>query len=335
MADINGDGGDNTLEGPNGNSDDTINGGGGNDTIDGQGGDDTLNGDAGDDTVSGGPGADTLTGGDGEDTLIGEAGDDTLDGGADDDTLYGGNENPSENSPGDDTFVFHFTLEEGQGTTTTFSLAPPGANADWKAWENYNARLDWFFNHGGLEELIAQGYDFGGTAAQLHAQWSAYISALSVLTAQIISGKKALNTNGNDTLIHDLADNLSLYSSLSAASDDGQTTTAAFWKFAAITGTYTEAAATITSVDGNDVIHGFGFNKDTLQFDTDTDAQLTQAEFLSLFSVTMIDEDGDLVLDDAVISNGAGWSVTLLGVVADGMTQGQLETAIYNVIDWV
>jgi hypothetical protein len=326
--------GDDILEGENGNVVDVIDGLGGNDTIDGKGGADELSGGDGDDTINGGPGADTISGGDGEDTLIGEAGDDTIDGGADDDTLYGGNENPSENSPGDDTFVFHFTLEEGQGTTTTFSLAPPGANADWKAWENYNARLWWFFEDGGLQALVDQGYDFGDAVA-LQAAWDEYISTLTLAEVQVISGKKALNTNGNDTLIHDIQNNLDLWEELSGAGSSNQTTSAAFWKFDAITGTYTEAAATITSVDGNDVIHGFGFNKDTLQFDTDTDAQLTQAEFLSMFSVTMIDEDGDLVLDDAVISNGAGWSVTLLGVVADGMTQGQLETAIYNVIDWV
>jgi Ca2+-binding RTX toxin-like protein len=49
-----------------------------------------LNGDAGNDTLEGGNGFDLLNGGDGDDRLEGNAGNDTLDGGAGNDVLRGG-----------------------------------------------------------------------------------------------------------------------------------------------------------------------------------------------------------------------------------------------------
>ena len=88
MATINGDIGDNTLDGTN--SDDVINGDAGNDTLNGNDGNDDLNGDEGNDLLNGGLGNDDLRGGAGNDTLNGDAGNDTLDGGFGDDTLNGG-----------------------------------------------------------------------------------------------------------------------------------------------------------------------------------------------------------------------------------------------------
>lgn len=76
MADINGTGGDDSLDGTSG--DDEIFGGGGNDTLRGQVGNDYLEGGDGSDNLDGGAGNDELVGGNGNDTLEGGGGNDTL-----------------------------------------------------------------------------------------------------------------------------------------------------------------------------------------------------------------------------------------------------------------
>ena len=70
MAVINGDGGDNTLDGTP--DDDTINGGGGNDTINGEGGHNTLNGGTGDDLLISNGSFDAIDGGQGNDFWHGD-----------------------------------------------------------------------------------------------------------------------------------------------------------------------------------------------------------------------------------------------------------------------
>ncbi|MGD9535623.1 MAG: choice-of-anchor I family protein [Alphaproteobacteria bacterium] len=103
---IQGDGGNNVINGKIGSKtilagggddnvnagigDDLVLGGDGNDRLNGGIGNDTLNGDAGNDVLDGGIGNDTLNGGTGNDTLDGGVGDDVLDGGADNDILRGG-----------------------------------------------------------------------------------------------------------------------------------------------------------------------------------------------------------------------------------------------------
>ncbi len=88
MADIEGTGGNNTLDGTT--SSDTIKGFAGNDTLNGGRGRDRLEGGLGNDTLNGGDDDDGLYGGPGTDVLDGGFGDDVLDGGAGADTLDGG-----------------------------------------------------------------------------------------------------------------------------------------------------------------------------------------------------------------------------------------------------
>ncbi|NQV25154.1 MAG: hypothetical protein HQ518_12390, partial [Rhodopirellula sp.] len=88
---INGEGGDDTLIGSNG--DDFINGGAGNDTLSGNGGNDSMLGGAGSDSIDGGSANDTLAGNGGNDTLNGGTGLDSIDGGSGNDILDGGDDN--------------------------------------------------------------------------------------------------------------------------------------------------------------------------------------------------------------------------------------------------
>ncbi len=103
---IDGNGGNNILNGGNGGEkfrgndgndfiiagagDDIADGSDGNDRINGNNGDDELNGEDGNDRLNGGGGDDELNGGDDNDRLSGSSGDDDLNGDAGDDTLNGG-----------------------------------------------------------------------------------------------------------------------------------------------------------------------------------------------------------------------------------------------------
>jgi len=86
---INGLGGDDDLSGGNGNDD--IDGGSGDDDIDGGNGNDEIDGGTGNDDIDGGNGNDEIHGGDGNDVLYGGNGVDTLNGGAGNDRLFGEN----------------------------------------------------------------------------------------------------------------------------------------------------------------------------------------------------------------------------------------------------
>lgn len=85
---LNGDDGDNQIQGLGGH--DTLNGGGGRDQLWGDDGDDVLNGGGGRDRLWGGMGEDHLQGGKAADQLWGQAGGDVLKGGGGRDRLYGG-----------------------------------------------------------------------------------------------------------------------------------------------------------------------------------------------------------------------------------------------------
>jgi Ca2+-binding RTX toxin-like protein len=81
------------------------------------------------------------------DTLSGAGGADILIGGAGNDTLVGSSINAQQSTiVGDgtvDAFAFDFTVTQGAAGSTdeVFSLGPPSANANWKAWEQYEGRL--------------------------------------------------------------------------------------------------------------------------------------------------------------------------------------------------
>ncbi len=98
-ADVQGDGGADTITGSGATTnEDSLSGEGDNDTISGLAGADYISGGAGDDTCIGGDGDDVidgnvandiLIGGDGDDTLTGDYGDDKMQGGDGVDTMYG------------------------------------------------------------------------------------------------------------------------------------------------------------------------------------------------------------------------------------------------------
>lgn len=115
MADIDGDGSDNTINGTTGS--DNIEGKGGQDTLDGNGGSDIVSGGDGDDNIDGGAGNDIVFGGDGNDVITGGSGDDIIVGGRGDDTMSAGNGSTT------DTFV----IRDGDGhdTITDFDAFEP------------------------------------------------------------------------------------------------------------------------------------------------------------------------------------------------------------------
>ena len=99
---VNGQGGDDTIQGQNGIASLThltINGGNGNDTIGGGDGDDTLLGGNGNDTIDGNRGSDVAFGGAGNDTFVWDPGDgsDTLEGQGGNDALNFNGSNAAEN----------------------------------------------------------------------------------------------------------------------------------------------------------------------------------------------------------------------------------------------
>ena len=91
------------IEGDDGNN--TLNGGSGSDTISGKGGNDSIDGGFGNDTIYGGDGDDTITGGGGQDSIVGGRGNDTMSAG---------------NSSTTDTFV----IRDGDGSDTILDFDP-------------------------------------------------------------------------------------------------------------------------------------------------------------------------------------------------------------------
>ena len=193
---------------------------------------------------------------------------------------------------GSDVFVFRFdkqvVTDPGQDIVVdTFSLTAPGANADWKAWENYENRLKTFFDGdssatNSYAYLKAHGYAFGFSDAQFGAMKTAYDKSLAGQfddptddghsyqyianpnAPTLSSGKnKIANTNGNDVTNHQIDNNLTLATSL------GHTGKAAFITFGDLSGTLTEhipgsESTVVSSTDGHDQILDFDVNSDHL-----------------------------------------------------------------------
>ena len=97
----------------------------------------TINGDAGNDVINGtaatvafkafgGDGTDTITGGAGNDEIRGNVGDDSLIGGAGQDSIYGGEGNDTINSVG----TGYFNIEAGTGNDTVYA-DNTGGKATW------------------------------------------------------------------------------------------------------------------------------------------------------------------------------------------------------------
>ncbi|MFN6537616.1 MAG: beta strand repeat-containing protein [Nostoc sp. EkiNYC01] len=123
------------------NSNDVINGQGGDDTIDGKSGNDILRGGAGNDTLDGGMGNDTLIGGVGNDILDGGTGNDTLIGGVGNDTLDGGTGDDSLNASGStgDNLLFGDDGNDSlniSGFYRVFGLVFPSSSSDSRSFGN-------------------------------------------------------------------------------------------------------------------------------------------------------------------------------------------------------
>jgi Ca2+-binding RTX toxin-like protein len=150
------------------------------------------------------------------DVLIGNAGNDTLKGGT-----------------GDDLFAFKFEFHEAwdeivpatsHEETLTFSLGAPSANADWKAWEEYEGRLMKFFGGdetvgGSYANLFADGWTFSAEVAAQNAAWDAHIATNPNGPTDVLAGfslvtlvaPKTSNTKGQDVpKNHDQTNNVEL-----------------------------------------------------------------------------------------------------------------------------
>jgi hypothetical protein len=154
---------------------------------------------------------DTLTGATSNDIVVGGHGSDVLVGGAGDDLLIGDHLDAEGNIVGDPAVVV--TLAE--------AISPPGDNANWKAWENYQNRLEAFF-----DDLDPAGaYKLNGvevTGQELLDAWTDYQDSLSIDDVHVITGKKIENTNGNDTANHDITDNFDLWEELTGSDDQAE-----------------------------------------------------------------------------------------------------------------
>lgn len=208
---------------------------------------------------------------------------------------------------GSDVFVFRFdtnvVTDPGQDVVVdTFDLTQPGANADWKAWENYENRLKLFFDGGASDAnsyayLKAHGYAFAFGDVQFAAMKAAFDASLAGHfdnpaddghsyqyianpNAPTLSStkNKIANTGGNDVTNHQIDNNLAL------ATEMGQAGKAAFITFAGLTGTLTQHIdgaehTTVSSADGHDTILDFDVNSDHLALDGVTDEQFFKDHF--------------------------------------------------------
>ncbi|MGD9880148.1 MAG: DUF4214 domain-containing protein [Reyranella sp.] len=174
---------------------------------------------------------DKLTGAGDDDILVGGFGSDTLEGRAGDDILIGDHLTATGQIVGDFHRDDDWEDDDDDGHHAG-AVSPPGANANWKAWENYENRLKEFFDH--LDPTLT--YKLNGvvmTAEELSAAWAAYNDDLTIDDVHVITGKKIENTNGNDTANHDITDNLALWADLTD-SDEDQTEAAAFLDFGTV-----------------------------------------------------------------------------------------------------
>ena len=179
--------------------------------INGLGGDDTLTGAGADDILVGGRGSDMLTGGAGNDLLVGDRVD-------------------SEGEVEDDA----------RSDAAFTAIVPPGDNANWKAWENYQHRLEEFFEHINVDAT----YKHDGTVVtgqELLDAWIAYKDHLTIDDVHVIGGQKIANTKGHDTEIHDITDNADLWEHLTG--HDDASASAAFLDFGRIERVDTPATA--------------------------------------------------------------------------------------------
>lgn len=267
-------------------NDDVLNGTKADDTLNGGSGDDILNGGAGSDTLIGGEGNDALHGGAGDDNILGGDGDDTLVGGGGNDDLTGGSGDDILNGGGgNDTFHFKFTFDKGETTTLTFSSVEDGTTQNVSVQEY----KEWLQSSG--QDLNGDGvvdYTYNQNDAE---------DPLTSLEGAIVDG---------DVTAVEIT--------------TGKTSQERYYEFQI----EIPGEDQLTSADGHDMIIGFNWDQDKLNFEG-LEA-LSKEEFSEWFDVTDDqDVNGDGVNDTVVsISGSEDWSLTLLGV------SGHDEAAFYD-----
>ncbi|WP_262272216.1 calcium-binding protein [Microvirga yunnanensis] len=259
-----------------GKGDDTVTGGLGDDHLNGQQGDDTLYGEGGNDELNGGPGDDILDGGDGDDILIGAEGVDVITGGAGDDIMDG--------AEGPNQFVFNFEMGAG---SQTFHFDTTGIDTQSELSTHYTAFL----------QQIASQFGFDAD--------------------QDGSVEVGLGQNGGTPFLEGIASSDVTFGAQETLAIKTGKTTQERTIYTEIT---VDTGPALTSSDGNDVIRGFNIDgnvdkQDTLVFNITgtggSSVSLTEADFNSLFTLSLVNNDQELTANDLKLSLGNAWSVTL------------------------
>lgn len=259
------------------------------DTIDGGGGDDIINSGAGNDIVAGGDGDDALHGGAGDDMLAGDAGDDSLVGGGGNDILAGGEGDDRLNGGGGaDTFKFSFSFTAGTGGEWNLIDADTISYANGTSSGTFNSSYDAWVN-----SVIT---DVDGDGVEEFAKFSN-------------SSTNALDIT--ETVANPPADGDLKYEAVNTVSVLLSNNQTRYYDTTINTYEWQESTPSLTSDDGHDVIVGFSWSEDRLDFDLGG-AAMSLDTFGSFFDVSVADADGDGLEDDTVLAlKDDSWSVAI------------------------
>jgi hypothetical protein len=251
-----------------------------------------------------------------------------------------------------------------------FNLSAPSAQADWKAWEEYEKRLIQFLGdgEGSFTDLLSKGFTFANEAdiIALKAAWDVHKAIWSSegkdgptknpsstwFTSVTLEAPKTSNVKGKDVpKIHDWSNNAELFAEGSSSKGPLTNTKLAYLlpkieisgiKLGreAIEGQ--DAVLEYASQDGEDLITDFQLQKgDSLLFQ----GVESEAEFISNFVVIKhenghrltiaIDNDGDDIADAGawsltVVLHGLDGSEGVNGKFYKDLEGEELESFIWN-----
>ncbi|MES9977358.1 MAG: calcium-binding protein [Candidatus Thiodiazotropha sp. 6PLUC5] len=199
---------------------DLLQGEGGDDTLQGNIGNDVLQGNSGNDTLHGNSGDDHLLGGVGNDTLYDSNGNDILEGGVGNDTLYGGN--------GNDTYVFErgfgndviyngiYNSDANSARTDVILFGADIAPSEVMVSQSSNnlilslvgtsnhIRVMSYFSTSGTSRYVLDEIRFGDGTSWDYNDVLALLSTQTVPDGVILNGSEAIDNltgdEGNDTL---------------------------------------------------------------------------------------------------------------------------------------